>query len=313
MSLQRFAGGGLINSLCLLPLYHISGFQQLVRALATGGRLMIDEWASVAAGRLPSLPECNDGWTVSLVPTQLHRLIASPAAVEWLRGFRLILLGGAPAGAELLATARRAGLALAQSYGSSETAAAVAAVTPTCFLAGNNGYEALGHASIRIVDTESGMESPPGHIGQVIVESSSLFLGYWPEPRPPGPWAAGDLGLIDAYGRLQLVGRCDAAINTGGEKVHPAEVEAALLSTGAFSEVFVSGAPDPRWGECVVACFPAADQPSLDKVELQLRTQLSPHKLPRRWLPVQDWPLTSQGKTDRNRLRSLVSSAKNST
>lgn len=304
-ALQAQLGGGPINSLCLLPLHHVSGFQQLVRALATEGELLLGDWPRIAAGSRPTIP-ATDGWTLSLVPTQLERLIGDPAACDWLRCFTTILLGGAPASAALLDQARAAGLPLAQAYGASETAAVFAWQSPDDFLAGGTGLRTLPHATLRILDPESGQPVAPHQLGRIEVESTSLFLGYWPVFRALGPWLTDDLGTLSAAGRLQVAGRADAAINTGGEKVQPAEVEAALRATGAFSEVLVFGVPDARWGETVAAVYPEGDRPDLATVETQLRAQLSGPKLPRRWVPVTDWPRTVQGKSDRAALRKLA-------
>lgn len=306
LALQTWLGGAPLNSLCLLPLHHVSGFQQLVRALATGGELLLGDWHALAAGRRPALPPVTGGWILSLVPTQLQRLVDDPAACAWLRNFTAILLGGAPAGAALLARARAERLPLAIAYGASEAAAVFAAQTPADFLAGRSGLSPLPHAALRIVDPETGQPSATGQLGRIEITAASLFLGYWPQPRATGPFLSDDLGFLDADGRLHLAGRADAAINSGGEKIQPAEVEAALRATGAFSEIVVCGVPDARWGQCVAALFPAADQPDLSTVEKTLRAVLSPHKLPRRWLPVAAWPRTAQGKTDRAALRRLA-------
>lgn len=304
-ALQAQLGGGPINSLCLLPLHHVSGFQQLVRALATDGELWLGNWRQIAAGHRPEIPATGN-WMLSLVPAQLQRLIGDTAACIWLRGFTTILLGGAPAGITLLEQARAAGLPLAQAYGATETAAVFAWQSPADFLAGVGGLRPLPHATIRLLDPETAQPVAPGTIGRIEVTASSLFHGYWPELRPPGPWITDDLGTVSADGRLHVLGRADAAINTGGEKVHPAEVEAALRATGAFSEVIVLGASDARWGETVTAFYPAGDQPDLNAVEDRLRGQLSAPKLPRRWIAVAVWPRTAQGKTDRAALRELA-------
>lgn len=305
-ALQAFCGGGPLNSVCLLPLHHISGFQQLVRALTTGGDLVVADWHALAAGRRPLIPSDTGGWMLSIVPTQLQRLLAEPAAVLWLRLFSMILLGGAPAGAALIARARAERLPIAIAYGASEFAAALAVQPPAEFLAGASGLQPLPHAAVQILDPDTGAPLAAGDLGRIAVTATSLSLGYWPNLRAPGPLLTDDLGYVDAAGRLHVVGRADAAINTGGEKVHPAEVESALRATGAFSEVVVLGVPDARWGETVTALFPATVAPDLGAVERSLRSALSPHKLPRRWVAVPDWPRTAQGKTDRAALRRLA-------
>jgi len=304
-ALRSFTGGAPLNSLCLLPLHHIGGFQQLIRALATGGELLLADWHALAAGRRQPIPAVAGGWMLSLVPTQLQRLIDDPSACTWLRGFSMILLGGAPASAALLARARAERLPIAISYGASEFAAALAVQPPAAFLAGDTGLRPLPHATVHILDPDTATPLAVGELGRIEVSATSLFLGYWPELRTPGPFLTEDLGRIDATGHLHVVGRADAAINTGGEKVHPAEVEDALRATGAFTEIVVLGVPDPRWGESIAALFPSADAPDLTAVERTLRATLSPHKLPRRWFPIVDWPRTAAGKTDRAALHRL--------
>ena len=306
LALQSFTGCAPLNSLCLLPLHHIGGFQQLIRALATGGELLLADWHTVAAGRRPPHPAVAGGWMLSLVPTQLQRLIDDLAACAWLRSFHTILLGGSPAGPALLDRARAKRLPLSVSYGASEFPAALAVQPPAEFLAGETGLRPLPHAAVRILDPDTAAPLAPGELGRIEVSATSLFLGYWPERRTPGPFHTEDLGRLDTAGRLHLVGRADAAINTGGEKVQPAEVEAALRATGAFSEIVVLGVPDTRWGESVAALFPLADAPDLAAIERALRATLSPHKLPRRWLPIAAWPRSAAGKTDRAALRSIA-------
>lgn len=295
---QRHFGFGAIHSVCVLPLFHVGGFQQFIRAVATGGSLLLADWKSVEAGAQPALPEGDA--VLSLVPAQLQRLIGDDSAVRWLRGFRAIFLGGAPAAPVLLERARQAKLRLAPAYGMTETAAQFAAQRPEEFLAGESGLPLFPGAEART--TKRATDDGPGRIE---VNSPACFLGYWPDLRAPGSWRTDDLGEIDAAGRLHVLGRADAAINTGGEKVQPAEVENALRATGAFSEVAVLGVPDARWGEAVAAFFPAADRPDLVAVEAKLRAALSAHKLPRRWVPVPEWPRNDRGKTDRAALRRI--------
>jgi len=295
---------GAANSLCLLPLHHISGFQQLVRALATDGRLLLGDWPALAAGDRPPLPA--GPWVLSLVPAQLQRLIADPEAIAWLRGFAAIFLGGAPASSALLDRARAAGLPLAPAYGATETAAQCAAQPPLEFAAGLSGLRLFPGTTVRVLEPDTGEPLPPTQIGRLEIATAALFHGYWPALRPAGPWATDDLGFLDPAGRLHLVGRADTAINTGGEKVQPAEVETALRATGAFSEVIVLGLPDPRWGECVAAFFPVDDAPDTAAITAALRPKLSPHKIPRRWIPVAAWPRNEQGKVNRAALRRLA-------
>ena len=95
-----------------------------VRCAETGGRHVAWSWKRLEAGERPELDPSQGDWVLSLVPTQLQRLLAAPAAVAWLRGFKVIFVGGGPVWPELAAAAARAGLRLSLSYGMTETAAA---------------------------------------------------------------------------------------------------------------------------------------------------------------------------------------------
>jgi O-succinylbenzoic acid--CoA ligase len=107
-----------------------------------------------------------------------------------------------------------------------------------------------------------------------------------------------------------VLGRRDAAIISGGEKVQPAEVEAALRATGEFSDVAVIGVPDAEWGARVVACYPASPQePRLERVRASLREKLAGYKLPKDYVAVRDWPRRAQGKINRAALAEAAAKA----
>jgi O-succinylbenzoic acid--CoA ligase len=292
--LQAHFGLGRVNAIDVLPPYHVSGFMARVRAAATGGEHVAWTWKRLEAGERPRLPKREDGWVVSLVPTQLQRLIALPAAVEWLRELRIIFLGGGPIWPELADRAADAGLPLALTYGMTETAAMVAALRPEEFLAGARTCgAALPHARLT-TDPE----------GVVCVTGASVFRGYWPEWRETREFATEDLGSLDAQGHLRVDGRRDAVIITGGKKVHPEEVEAALRTNGDFSDVAVVGVPDAEWGEIVVACFPAGAGAGADHG--CAAAGLAPFQRPKRYLAVEEWPRNAQGKINRAGLRALA-------
>ncbi|MDR0901911.1 MAG: p-hydroxycinnamoyl-CoA synthetase, partial [Opitutaceae bacterium] len=129
-------------------------------------------------------------------------------------------------------------------------------------------------------------------------------------PASDGVLLTEDLAFFDESGGLNIAGRRDAVIITGGKKVLPGEVEAALRASGEFSDVAVVGVPDAEWGERVVACYPAEDAPpDRGKVGAALYP-LSGYKRPARILPVAPWPRNAQGKVNRARLRGLAASAK---
>jgi O-succinylbenzoic acid--CoA ligase len=193
----------------------------------------------------------------------------------------------------LLAEAAAARLPVALSYGMTETAAMVTALRPAEFLAGTRSSgAALPHMH---VSTDAG--------GVLRVAGDSVFRGYWPEWNDAREFITEDLARIDERDHVHVLGRRDAAIITGGEKVRPADVEAALRASGEFSDVAVIGVPDAEWGEIVVACYPAGARPP-DRVKAC--AALAGPARPKRFVAVADWPRNAQGKINRVALRTAV-------
>jgi o-succinylbenzoate---CoA ligase len=282
-----------VHALGVLPLHHVSGLMAWMRCAWTGGKYLPWDWKALERGERPAL-SADGPWVISLVPTQLQRLLANAAAVEWLRQFHVVFVGGGPTWPALFEAAGRAGVPVAISYGMTETAAMVTALRPHEFLTGERSCgTALPHAQVKITAE-----------GLVAISGDSLFRGYFPEERWPVDFVTEDLGRLDARGHLHVLGRRDATIITGGKKVQPLEVEAALRASGQFEDVAVVGLPDAEWGEVVVACYPA-NQPAPDVARAS--AALTSHQRPKRFVPVTDWPRNAQGKVNRAALLASLS------
>ncbi|NER84605.1 MAG: hypothetical protein F6K42_34810, partial [Leptolyngbya sp. SIO1D8] len=149
-------------------------------------------------------------------------------------------------------------------------------------------------------------ELPPTHTGLISIEATSLAPFCGQTPTKP-PLQTGDLGYLDTAGYLYVLGRQKTLILTGGEKVLPEEVEAAILATGWVRDVAVVGVPDPDWGEVVVAVVvwenTAAAENSLQQ---SLKPLLSSYKIPKHWLQHHALPRNAQGKFNRADLRQWV-------
>ena len=297
-----------VNSYCVLPMYHVSGLMQAVRVWLSGGRLIAQPFRELAAGQRLASPDSH--WFISLVPTQLGRLLqSSDTAVwhRWLGQFRAVLLGGAPPWPTLLEQAAQ--LPLAPTYGMTETAAQVATLLPADFLAGERSSgPALPHVQLAIHGAQ-GETLPPGQIGRIALDSAALGQGYWRETAFQRPWFyPDDLGYLDRQGHLHVVGRRSDKIITGGENVFPAEVEAALLATGLVQDVCVVGLSDSDWGQAVAALYvPVQDSVTAADLKRSLRSYLSSHKHPKRWLAVEQIPRSQQGKVSRTLAMQLLS------
>lgn len=282
-----------VSALGVLPLHHVSGFMAWMRCVLTGG-----EYRHLATGDLGGAQSAvPEGAVLSLVPTQLARMLEDDRQCEWLRRFRAVFIGGAPSWSGLIERAAEKRLPLSFGYGSTETAAMVAAMRPEEFWAGMRGCgPCLPHARVMI-----------GAGGQLRIEAESLFYGYYPEVRLAEDWIPGDHGRIDDQGSLHIHGRADALIMTGGEKVNPVEVEEALRGTGFFADIAVLGLPDPVWGQAVTAFYPAGHGlVELSEVKTALSGRLAAFKFPKRLIAVDPWPRNAQGKINREALRKHV-------
>jgi len=263
------------------------------------------------AGKFPKLPRRADGWVLSLVPTQLHRLLgAGESALVWLHQFRTIFLGGAATWPALAEAAANARLPVALSYGMTETAAMIAAQTPADFASGQrNSGRAMPHARIEIISTAARAKANAlvreGETGLVRISGESVFRGYFAAKdenaaRQGTVFQTEDLAFWDKHGGLNIVGRRDAVIITCGKKVFPSEVETSLRASGIFADVAVIGVPDAEWGHCVVACYPVRAGVRVDKERIASALQsLAAYKWPKRYVPIADWPRNLQGKLSR--------------
>lgn len=261
---------------CVLPLHHIAGFSMLVRSreLETSPEFVDPgEASSIAASK---------GNLISLVPTQLARCL--DAAVDISR-FKGILVGGAAIDSRLLDRARDSGANVVRTYGMTETAGGVV-------------YDGapLDGVSIRVGDTVLPGASTSG-AGDISLRTPTLMTGYRTVETFDDEWfPTKDVGQI-VDGRLAVLGRVDDIINTGGEKVAPREVEAAVLEHPAVRDAHVFGAPDKEWGERVVAVV-VGDETQRQAVTESLRDRLARHQVPKELVFVAEIPRTANGKVD---------------
>ena len=207
-----------------LPMHHISGLMPWWRSRCWGAcHLQLSPSLMKSPADLLQVCEALTDWgrapgVVSLVPTQLHRLMAAPAGVAWLQACAVIWVGGAALPESLADQARSHGLHLAPSYGATETAAMVAVQTPEQFLAGEPGCGSpLNDVELRLDDDQA-----------LLVRTSRLAVGRWSSGEPSrlqsltdgqGWWRSGDAASLKQ--ELTVLGRLDGALHSGGETVFP--------------------------------------------------------------------------------------------
>ena len=282
--------------LLVLPGQHIAGLQVLLRSLATGSSPFVMDTGepftparfTAAADRLPDGPRY-----VSVVPTQLQRLLQDGPASEVLAGFTAVLVGGAATPAPLLDRARRAGVQVVTSYGMSETC-------------GGCVYDGVPLDGVQI-DLD-----PDGRIqlrGPVVGRGYRLLPGH-PAFPGTGTFRTDDLGQVTG-GRLQVRGRVDDVLISGGIKIAPAVLEAAIARVPGVAEVVVVGIPDDEWGQLAVAVVVPQAAAPLDPTQrdssialAEIRQACAAAGIPREQHPralvtLPELPLRGPGKPDR--------------
>lgn len=235
---RRLGGAG--HWLLALPAHHIAGMQVLLRAARADTEPVVLDTATpftasgfaAAVGRVPGPRRY-----VSLVPTQLRRILADPAATAaTAESFDAVLVGGSATAPELLAAARGAGIRVTTTYG----------MTETC---GGCVYDGV---------PLDGASAALGPTGAVLLRGPMVARGYRGRPGDPafprpGSYVTADTGTIDTDGRLTITGRIDDIIVTGGVNVAPGPVERALAAVPGIAEALVVGVPDSEWGQAVAA------------------------------------------------------------
>ena len=299
-----------------LPAHHVAGMQVLVRSIVAGTRPVVVNTAggfdpgALAAGAERALGRRGPVY-VSLVPTQLLRVLADPRAAAVLARASAVLVGGAATDPALLARSRAAGVRAVTTYGMSETG-------------GGCVYDGvpLEGVSVRIEDPdESG-------VGRIVLAGPVLAEGYVGPPGAPPPRSArpvrsaffrigprelatADRGRLDALPdgstRLTVLGRLDDIIVTGGIKVDPRDVEQVLTGLPGIAQACVVGVPDATWGSAVVAAVVPEAGATVDGEGLrrQARERLDGAHTPKRILVVPELPLRGPGKTDRRAVAAL--------
>ena len=168
------------------------------------------------------------------------------------------------------------------------------------------------HIEVRIVDVETGDTVPTGHVGELCTRGYHTMHGYYLMPEQTAAtidadgWLhTGDLAAMDDRGYCTIEGRLKDMIIRGGENIYPKELEELLFERDDVSEVAVIGLPDDKWGETVAAFVKPAPGGTVDKVALfaHLRDHLAPHKTPKHWFAVDEFPMTGSGKIQKFALR----------
>jgi o-succinylbenzoate---CoA ligase len=295
--------------LLALPAEHVAGVQVIVRALLAGTPPhvldMRDGFRPAAFAEATAAFGLGPRYT-SLVPTQLRRILddgtaGGASAEEALRGYAAVLIGGAALDTATREQALAAGVRVVTTYGMSETA-------------GGCVYDGLPLDGVTVdLDSDGrillgGPTLASGYLGRAD-ETAVAFAG--------GRFRTGDLGRWHD-GRLEVLGRADDMIVTGGEKVAPTAVERVLAALPGVRAACVTAIPDDEWGQVVAAAVvlgpgvaeagvagPVAETVA-EGLRAAVRAELGRAAVPRRIVVVEEIPLRGVGKPDRAAVARMV-------
>ncbi|QBJ95473.1 long-chain-fatty-acid--CoA ligase [Rhodococcus sp. ABRD24] len=304
-------------NLAVAPLFHIGCLNSFtLRSLSRGGATLVRRTFD-PAGTLADLVEHKVN-TIFAVPAMFSAIAQLPEFADAdLSQLRSAIVAGAPVPPSLVKEYGRRGVSLQQAWGLTETAPFATSLPPerTLERASSAGLP-MPFTEIKIVDPVTGATLTEANAaGEICVRGPNVTPGYWANQQATDAafdaenwFHSGDLGCLDEEGFLYIVDRIKDMVITGGENVYPAEVERVLVEYPGVTDAAVVGAPDPKWGEVVVAvlCVSSEKDPTLEEIRAFTGERLARYKLPKELLVLDSLPRNGSGKLDKVSLRKLA-------
>ena len=290
--------------LTALPMFHVGGLNiQTVPALLAGATVTLHRrfdpglWLADVASRRPTHS--------LLVPATMSAVIGHPKWRETdLSSLKMLNTGSMVVPDSLIHAFHERGVPVGQVYGSTETAPiAVVLRREDAFRKVGSAGRPSPHCEVKLLD------------GEICVRGPSVMRGYWNARSdadrgldPEGWFHSGDLAQIDEDGFYRIVGRSKDIIISGGENIHPAELENVLADCPQIAEAAVVGIPDPRWGEAACAAVVPASGAALDEAAVLrlFEGRLARFKHPRKVVFLPELPKNAMAKVRRAELRRLL-------
>ncbi|WP_223162705.1 AMP-binding protein [Nocardioides antri] len=300
--LERIPWHGEETVVVAAPTFHAWGFGQLVIAATMACTIVLrrrfDPEATLA------LADEHRATGIALVPVMLERIMELPAEVldrYPLSSVRFVTASGSRMrGEAVTAFMDRFGDKVYNSYNATEAGQISVASPADLRHASDTAGRPVTGTTVKLVDDE-GREVPVGEVGRIVVRGASEFDGYTAgdtKESLDGFMVSGDVGRMDADGRLYVVGRDDDMIVSGGENVYPVEVERAIGELSAVREVVVVGVDDEAFGQRLAAYVVPTepDAVSPDDVRAHVKARLAGYKVPRDVVLIDELPRNASGK-----------------
>ena len=302
------------------PMSHGSGLY-IAPYVLRGARQVVPDSGAFEVGEFLDLCEHHPGSTAFLAPTMVQRLVETGRGRP--HNLRTIVYGGGPMYVESLKKAMAAfGPVFAQIYGQGESPMTITGLRRADHEAADDGIlGSVGYARSGVevaVLRHDGTPAGVDEVGEIVCRGDVVMCGYWNDPGATadtlknGWMYTGDIGSFDVRGYLTLRDRSRDVVISGGSNIYPREVEEALLEHPRVGQACVVGAPDPEWGEIVVAFIvgrasePDAGELDAGELDAHLLQRIARFKRPKRYVFVDDLPKNSYGKVLKRELRGRV-------
>jgi len=306
------------------PLFHVSGLMPILTQIALRNLMVFPISKSFSPKEICEIIEREQITCIFMVPT-MHQIFLDYEDLDKydLTSLTVLSSGGAKMSDDLkIALLNKFDyVTLIDGYGQTETmgSATISFVRKKDILKVNKGYIGIPvHGTkIRLIN-EAGEDVKPGEVGEMIYSSPTLMKGYYKDDEKTDKvikrdgkinwFHTGDLCTIDAHGGIYFVDRVSSTINTGGEKVYPAEVEEIMRRHPKVTQCAVVGKQDRTWGEIVTAYIQVKPNEKLTEEEIIefIKDKLAGYKKPRIITFIEEVPLTKDHKINRALLKKMV-------
>jgi acyl-CoA synthetase (AMP-forming)/AMP-acid ligase II len=302
------------------PVFHVAGAVWAAQSLLAGATMVFARPDTTLLELIAATGVTHALMVPTLIQMVLDEQDRSGIATPTLQ---LVAYGTSPISSTLLTRAmERLGCSFTQMYGSTEAGGIISGLPVEDHVVDGPHSERLRSAgrplpgvTVRVVDPATGENLPLGEVGELAVHTPWVMRGYWGNDEATarvldadGWLRTHDAARLDAHGYIYLSGRLDDVIITGGENVHPGEVEEILAALPGVAGATVVGVPDPHWGELVAAAVVASGEAVLTEQDViaYCREHIASYKCPRRVVFVDELPRNATGKIVRGQVRELL-------